>query len=130
MPLRERLRRTREAKGLTLEQLAEKTGLNTATICRLERESRDPRISSLGKLAEALEVSVGFFMGTEDQHLDFLVALRRQSLLRFLVTNPMADDHRRHFEQLCFFDSGPTSVRGWQDFLQNATFLLAQKGID
>jgi transcriptional regulator with XRE-family HTH domain len=130
MPLSERLRHAREAKGLTLEELAAKTGLNIGTISRLEREPRDPRVSSLGKLADALEVSVGFLMATEDQQLEFPVALRRQSLQRFLVTNPMSEEHKKQFEQLCFFDSGPNSVRGWQDLVQNATFLITQRAME
>ena len=130
MSLNERLRQAREAKRLTLEELAAKTKLNMSTISRLEREPRDPRTSSLGKLADALEVSVGFLMATEDQQLEFPVALRRQSLQRFLVTNPMSDEHKKHFEQLCFFDSGPDSVRGWQDLVQNANFLFAQRAME
>jgi transcriptional regulator with XRE-family HTH domain len=130
MRLGEKLRRTREAKDLTLQQLADKTGLNIAAISRLEREPRDPRASSLVKLADALEVSASFLMSREDQNLEFSVALRHQSLQRFLVTNPMSDEQKRHFEQICFFDSGPNSVRGWQDLVQNASFLLAQKAIE
>ncbi len=130
MSLGEMLRHARELKGLTLQQLADKTGLDIATISLLERKPRDPKISSLRKLADALEVSVGFFMSTEDQNVEFPVALRRQALQRFLVTNPMSDEQKKHFEQLCFFDSAPNSVRGWQDLLQNATFLLAQKAME
>jgi transcriptional regulator with XRE-family HTH domain len=130
MSLGEMLRQAREAKGLTLQQLADKTGLNIATISLLERKPRDPKISSLGKLADALEVSVGFCMSTEDQNVEFPVALRRQALQRFLVTNPMSDEQKKHFEQLCFFDSAPNSVRGWQDLVQNATFLLAQRAME
>lgn len=130
MPFGERLRGTREAKGLTLQQLADRTGLNIATISLLERKPRDPKISSLGKLADALEVSVGFFMATEDQNVELPVALRRQALQRFLTTNPMADEQKKHFEQLCYFDSAPNSVRGWQDLVQNATFLLAQRAME
>jgi transcriptional regulator with XRE-family HTH domain len=130
MSLSKRLRHARDAKGLTLEELAAKTRLNIGTISRLERGPRDPRVSSLGKLADALEVSVGFLMATEDQQLDFPVALRRQSLQRFLVANPMSEEHKKHFEELCFLDSGPNSVRGWQDLVQNATFLLAQRSME
>ncbi len=130
MPLGERLRRTRLVKGLTLQQLADKTELNIATISLLERKSRDPRVSSLGRLAEVLEVSVGFFMCSEDQHLEFTVALRRQALQRFLVMNPISDEQKKHFEQLCFLDSAPNSVRGWLDLIQNATFLLAQRAME
>lgn len=129
MSLGERLRKAREVKGLTIQQLADETGLNIATISLLERKPRDPKISSLGRLADALEVSVAFLMGTEDQQLEFLVALRHQSLQRFLLTNPMSDEQKKHFEELCFFDSGPNSVQGWQDLVQNATYLLAQKAM-
>lgn len=130
MSFSDRLRQTREAKGLTLEKLSAKTGLSEAAISRLERIPRDPRASSLRKLAEALEVSVGFLMGIEEQQLEFQVALRHQSLQRFLVTNPMSEEPKKHFEELCFFDSGPNSVRGWQDLVQNAAFLLAQRAMD
>ncbi len=130
MPLGERLRRSRDAKDLTLEQLADTTGLNIATISRLEREPRDPRTSSLFKLADALEVCPAFLMSAEDQDLEFPVALRRQALKRFLASNPASDEQKKHFEQLCFFDSAPNSVRGWQDLMQNANFLFAQKAIE
>lgn len=82
------------------------------------------------KLADALEVSIPFLVSTENQDLDFLVALRRQALQRFMETTPISDEQMKHFEELCFFDSAPNSVRGWQDLLQNATYLLSQRAIE
>ena len=121
---------TREARGLTLEELADRTGLNLGTISRLEREPRDPRASSLERLAEALEVSLAFLLGKEDQDLEFAVALRRQGLRRFLSFTTLGDQQKRHFEELCFFDSAPNSVRGWQDLTQNYNFLQTHKSLD
>src|ERR1700732_4456430 len=89
--LNKTLRMTREARDLTLEQLAEKTELDLSTISRLEREPRDARGSSLVKLSDALEVSVAFLLGREDHDLDFSVALRRQALRRFLVISTYDD---------------------------------------
>jgi transcriptional regulator with XRE-family HTH domain len=129
-PLNRRLRMTREARALTLEELGRKTGLNLGTISRLEREPRDPRASSLVRLAEALEVSVPFLLGTEDHDLDFPVALRRQALRRFLSIIAYDDQQRVHFEELCFFDSAPNSIRGWQDLTQNYNFLQTHKFLD
>jgi transcriptional regulator with XRE-family HTH domain len=126
----ERLRKTRQAKGLTLEQLADLTGLNMATISLLEREPRDPRYSSLIKLAGPLEVSVAFLMSAEDHDLEFSVALRRQSLRLFLAAITLDEQQKKHFDQLCFLDSAPNSVRGWQDLMQNANYLFAQKAIE
>src|SRR5437879_3308701 len=105
MSFGERLRRTREAKNLTVHQLADETGLNAATTSILERKPRDPKASSLMKLAGALEVSIGFLMSEENQDLDLPVALRRQALQRFLATSPASEEQKKHFEQLCFLDS-------------------------
>jgi len=113
-----------------LEQLEEKTGLNLGTLSRLERETKDPRASSIVKLADAFEVSVAFLLGNEDHDLEFPVALRRQALRRFLAGSAYDDQQKRDFEQLCFLDSAPNSVRGWQDLTQNCSFLQTHKALD
>ena len=51
------LRRQRLAKGLSQEQLAEKTGLHPSEVSRLERAVREPRLGTIAKLAHALGVS-------------------------------------------------------------------------
>ena len=51
------LRRQRLAKGLSQEQLAEKTGVHPSEVSRLERAVRDPRLSTILKLARGLGVS-------------------------------------------------------------------------
>ena len=54
-----RLKKLREARGLTQEQLAEKAGFSRAYIARLEIGRHDPALSTLEKLAKALKVKVG-----------------------------------------------------------------------
>src|SRR5437773_11542019 len=112
--LNTRLKATREARSLSLEDLAEQAGVDQGTISRNERESRDPRMSSLKKLAKALEVSVAFLTGIEDSEIEFQVALRREALRQFLsaTSNTYDDRQKRDFEELCFLDSAPNSVRG------------------
>lgn len=51
------LRRQRLAKGLSQEQLAEKTGLHPSEVSRLERAVREPRLGTIARLAHALGVS-------------------------------------------------------------------------
>jgi transcriptional regulator with XRE-family HTH domain len=51
------LRRERLAKGLSQEQLAEKTGVHPSEVSRLERAARDPRLSTIVKVARGLGVS-------------------------------------------------------------------------
>ena len=112
---------------MTLEGLGKKTGLDQGTISRMEREDMESRVSSVEKLADALEVSVDFLRGREDKELDFSVAIRRQALRRFLVDSSLDESQKRHFELLCFRDSAPNSVRGWQDLAENYNFLHAQR---
>ena len=54
-----RLKKLREARGLTQEQLAEKAGVSRAYLARLEIGRHDPPLSTLEKLAKALKVKVG-----------------------------------------------------------------------
>jgi transcriptional regulator with XRE-family HTH domain len=52
----ERLKRQRTRRALTQEQLALRAGVSTATVARIERDEIEPRMTTLGKLAEALGV--------------------------------------------------------------------------
>jgi transcriptional regulator with XRE-family HTH domain len=51
-----RLNEVRVQKGLTMRQLAEKSGVNTATIQLIEKRGRKPHDLTVQKLADALEV--------------------------------------------------------------------------
>ena len=51
-----RLKRLRTLNALTQAELAEKAGLTTAAVARIERDEAEPRPSTLRKLAEALGV--------------------------------------------------------------------------
>jgi transcriptional regulator with XRE-family HTH domain len=52
----ERLKRQRTRRALTQAQLAERADVATATVARIERNEIEPRMTTLGKLAQALEV--------------------------------------------------------------------------
>jgi transcriptional regulator with XRE-family HTH domain len=52
------LRHFREAKGLSLRVLADKAGVDWSAIHRIEQGKAGPRIGTLEKLAEALEIEV------------------------------------------------------------------------
>ena len=51
------LRRTRARAGISQEELASRCGLHRTEISFLERAQREPRLSTIVKLANALEVS-------------------------------------------------------------------------
>lgn len=61
----ERLRTARERLGLTLDQLAEQAGLSKAHLSRLESGERQPSISALLELANALGTRVATLLGED-----------------------------------------------------------------
>ena len=52
----DRLKRQRTRRALTQAELAERAGVTTATVARIERDEIEPRMTTLRKLAQALEV--------------------------------------------------------------------------
>ncbi|MCA0405748.1 MAG: XRE family transcriptional regulator [Proteobacteria bacterium] len=54
---------TRRARGLTLDQLAQATGLNKGYLSRLERREKRPSIATVMKVAQALDVPVAALFG-------------------------------------------------------------------
>lgn len=52
------LRRLRQSKGMSQEELAFKAGLSPAHLGQIERAQKKPTLDTIGRLADALEVSV------------------------------------------------------------------------
>jgi len=52
------LRRYRHLRGLTLQSLAERAGLGTTTISRLESGTGELQVTTLAALADALSVEI------------------------------------------------------------------------
>ena len=57
------LKRLRTRRALTQEELARKAGLTTASVARIERNETEPRMSSLRKLAKALDTDPADLVG-------------------------------------------------------------------
>ncbi len=53
------LHAARKKLGLTQEEVAERSGVQAGEISRIERGKRDPRVSTLERLAAAVEVPPG-----------------------------------------------------------------------
>jgi transcriptional regulator with XRE-family HTH domain len=53
------LRAARKKLGLTQEQVAERSGVHSTEVSRIEAGKRDPQVSTLRKLARAVEVPPG-----------------------------------------------------------------------
>ncbi len=66
--LGEQVRKIRKKRGITLKELAEKTGLSIGYISQIERNLTDPSLSTLRKLSAALDIPTYLFMGGRKQH--------------------------------------------------------------
>lgn len=55
----QRLREVRRERGMSHEDLARRTDLHTTAISRFERGLREPRLKSILRLAEGLDVHPG-----------------------------------------------------------------------
>ena len=68
-----RLKRLRELKGVTLEQLAGRTALTKSYLSKVERGVSVPSIATALKIADAFEVGVGDLFGATATSNDFVV---------------------------------------------------------
>lgn len=59
------LRRARESRELTQEQVAERSGVHATEVSRIEAGKRDPKVSTVERLAAAVEVSPGELLRQE-----------------------------------------------------------------
>jgi len=66
----ETLRTLRRRRGLSQEALADATDLSRPYISQLERGLKSPSLRTLGRLAEALGVSLGEMMVLVEQEMD------------------------------------------------------------
>ncbi len=59
----ERLRKQRTRRALTQAELAERSGVTTATVARIDRDEIEPRMTTLRKLAGGLELDPAELVG-------------------------------------------------------------------
>lgn len=76
-----RVKRLRELKGVTLEELAGRTGLTKSYLSKVERGVSVPSISTALKIAEAFETGVGDLFGVSASNNDFVVVRRDERKL-------------------------------------------------
>ena len=84
--LGERIRGLRRGLGLTLDLLAERSGVSRAMISKLERGEKTPTLVVAAKVAEGLEVSLSQLVGVEERREVVVVPRGRQVVVRDPVT--------------------------------------------
>jgi transcriptional regulator with XRE-family HTH domain len=61
-----RIKDLRTHQRITLKELAKRTGLTTSFLSQLERDLTSPSVSSLEKIAQALNAKIGYFFEREE----------------------------------------------------------------
>lgn len=69
MTVGQRIKESRKNAGLTQKALAEKCGLATGTIQQYELSKREPRTDQLKKIADALNVSINYLKGWQNDDI-------------------------------------------------------------
>jgi len=92
--LAERVRNLRKAQGLTLDRLAELSGVSRSMISLIEREETSPTAAVLDKLANALRVSLPALFSSETEDA-FALPLARADTQQ-VWTDPESGYVRRH----------------------------------
>ena len=83
----ENIRDIRKLRGLNQDQLAEMACLNRVTIAKYESGKVEPGAKALGRIADALEVTVDVLLGREQQETPPPTALD-DALVDLLVNLP------------------------------------------
>lgn len=82
--LGERIRELRRKQDLTLEGLAEQSGVSRAMISKVERGEKNPTIVVTAKLAEAFGLTLSQLVGVEEQKRVAVVSREE----RMVITDP------------------------------------------
>jgi transcriptional regulator with XRE-family HTH domain len=80
--LGERIRGLRRERGLTLDLLAQRSGVSRAMISKLERGEKNPTLVVAAKVAEGLGVSLSQLVGVEERREVVVVPRERRTIMR------------------------------------------------
>ena len=75
-----RIRAARQAQRMTIEQVAESTGLTKGFLSRVERDLTSPSVASLVTLCQVLSISIGDLFQVPETHLTRAAEAPRISL--------------------------------------------------
>lgn len=125
------LKKLRTEKGLTLDQLAEETGVSKSMICDIERGSKSPTISVLWKICNGIRVPFSELMKTETSDVtvvknDKIIHCTIQEGVELFALFPY--DEAKRFE-VCRLEIMPHSVyKSEKHFGKMREYCIAVKG--
>lgn len=129
LTLGERIRELREAKHLTLDELARLSGIDKSQLSRYEAGSADPTFGRLKRLAAALEVRAGYFFGEipELEDLTHAHVAARESLRLFLAGRSIPERQKKRYWRATDLPQAPKTVQAWKDYQELMDRILGKK---
>lgn len=88
MSFGKRLAEARKKKGISQDELAKRLNTKGPVIGRYERDEMNPSIEAAAKMADILEVSLDYLVGTADELLD------KPTLNRILEVQKLPSDKK------------------------------------
>ncbi|SKC81120.1 helix-turn-helix domain-containing protein [Maledivibacter halophilus] len=82
-----KIRKIRQEKGLTLNQVANITNFTASYLSQIERNMTEPSISSLRKIAQAFNVPIYFFLSDEDEEEKFFIKTKDRKIMKLPKSN-------------------------------------------
>jgi transcriptional regulator with XRE-family HTH domain len=76
-----RINALRTARGITLEQLARKTGFTKGYLSKVEKSEKAPPVSTLGTIARVLNTTISALLGEESRSATFCLVRRNEAPL-------------------------------------------------
>src|ERR687892_433334 len=77
-----RVRELRRGRGLTLEELAERSEVSRAMISKVERGEKNPTLVVAAKVAEGLGITISELLGTEERREIVVIPRERRMTMR------------------------------------------------
>ena len=104
MTLGERIRARREMAGISLRRLASQTNLPHSFISQIERDQADPSLTSLRKIADALDTPLADFFAEDETCINCIVRRNQRRKLQlpgsgitYEILNPESIDQLQVF---------------------------------
>jgi transcriptional regulator with XRE-family HTH domain len=97
----EKIRALREQKGLSLQEMAERTGYSSALLSQIENHLISPPLGAMIKIAKALAVRVGAFFG-EDPREPFTIVRKNERRLASRFASKEGVSYGYSYESLGF----------------------------
>lgn len=81
MKIGREIRTLRKQKGMSIQTLAQKSGLSASIISQMERDLTTPSVETLWNVSEALDVHISYFFCELDDNKNVIRANRRRKII-------------------------------------------------